>query len=159
MDMENINNQDIPQSAIDQALEKLNEGYGIIQPYLHTLSNDDRSHLSKMGDKTLSLVEKTAELAVTNPRFCPSQFNLSDLNIDLNDTRKLTVLINRLQQIVREVEDTKMLAGHEAYVQTLSFYNTVKQAVHNKVEGAQAVFDELSKRFLSGRRGKSSPKS
>jgi hypothetical protein len=65
-----------------------------------------------------------------------------------------TVVFNPLQQLSREVDDTAMLAGSEAFTQTLSFYNSVKQAARDNQPGAQALFDELKKRFAVGRPGK-----
>ncbi|MDR1672987.1 MAG: hypothetical protein LBS09_05960 [Bacteroidales bacterium] len=149
--MENINNQMIPDPVVQQTLEKLNEAYDLIRPYLHTLSNDERAATLKMGDKSLALVEKTVELATTNPELAPKYFNLEDLNIDLSDAVKLRTLLNRAQQITRDLDDTMMLAGHEAIAQSLSFYNSAKQAARDNVPGAQTVFNELKKRFAVGR--------
>jgi hypothetical protein len=154
--MSNIHSQTIPPDVIAQALEKMNEAYIIIRPYLHTLSNDERETILKMGDKSLALVEKTSELAGTNPEFAPTYFNLEDLNIDLTDALSLRALENRAQQITREISDTMMLAGNEAFTQSLMYYNGVKRAVHDKVAGAQAVYDELKKRYPVGRPKKSS---
>jgi hypothetical protein len=134
-----------------QALGKIDEAAEFLRPYLYQLTPDDRQTILKMGDKSLALVEKTSELAAVNPQFCPSYFNLDELNIDLADAVNLRTLTNRLQQLSREVDDTAMLAGSEAFTQTLSFYNTVKQAARDNQPGAQALFDELKKRFVLGR--------
>jgi hypothetical protein len=40
----------------------------------------------------------------------------------------LRVLLNKLEQLTREIEDTIMLSGSEAFTQALSYYNSVKQA-------------------------------
>jgi hypothetical protein len=147
----NIHNQSIPKEVIEQALGKVDEAIGILDSSLHTLTPDDRHKLLKMGDKSLAFVEKTSELASTNPQFCPSYLNIDDLNIDLADAVNLRTLENRLQQFFRRVEDTGMIAGSEAFVQALSYYNSVKQAAHDNIPGAQSLFEELKKRFVIGR--------
>jgi hypothetical protein len=91
------------------------------------------------------------QLAASNPQFCPSYLNLDELNIDIADAVNLRALNNRLQQLSREIEDTVMLAGSEAFTQSLSFYNSVKQAARDNVPGAESLFEELKKRFTTGR--------
>jgi hypothetical protein len=152
----NVHNSNVPKEIIDQALGKVNEAAASLDGYLYPLTSDDRQSVLKMGDKSLPFVEKTSELAKANPQFCPSYFNLDDLNIDLADVVNLRVLLNRLQQLTREVEDTIMLAGSEAYTQALSFYNAVKQAARDNVPGAEILLEELQKRFVkTGRPRKS----
>jgi len=152
--MENKHAQSIPEEVIDAALQKFNEGRELLHPYLLQLSQEERQTLFKMGDKSLAFVEKAEELATTNPQFCPSYFDAEALRIDLSDAVKLRPVVNRLQQIQRDVEDTMMVSGNEAITQALSFYSVVRQASHDKVSGALAVFTELKKRFILGRRTK-----
>jgi hypothetical protein len=147
----NIHNQSIPQDKIAEALQKIDEAFAILRQLLYPLTAEDRQTILKMGDKSLAFVEKTSELAASNPEFCPSYFNLEELRIDLADAVGLRTLSNRLHQFSSEVDDTMMLAGHEAFAQALTFYNAVKQAARDNVPGAEQLFDELKKRFTIGR--------
>jgi hypothetical protein len=147
----NIHNQSIPQDKLEETLRKIDEASNILRQYLHTLTVEDRQTIFKMGDKSLAFVEKTSELAGSNPQFCPPYFSLAKLHIDLDDATGLRTLSNRLQQFSREIDDTMMLAGHEALTQSLTFYNAVKQAARDNIPGAQPLFDELKKRFAIGR--------
>jgi hypothetical protein len=147
----NIHKQSIPQEKLTEALQKIDEAFDILRPLLYPLTVEDRQTNIKMGDKSLAFVEKTSELAASNPEFCPSYFNLEELKIDFVDAVGLRTLSNRLQQFSSEVDDTMMLAGHEALTQALTFYNAVKQAARDNVPGAQPLFDELKKRFAIGR--------
>ncbi|MDR1338862.1 MAG: hypothetical protein LBK58_02225 [Prevotellaceae bacterium] len=151
---DNIHTKSIPKEAIEQALRKIDEAIAILHPNLYSLTPDDRQRLLKMGDKSLAFVEKTGELAETNPQFAPSYFDLSEFKTDFADAVNLRTVANRLQQFSREVDDTAMLAGSEAFTQALSYYNSVKQAARDNIPGAQALFDELKKRFVLGRPGK-----
>jgi hypothetical protein len=152
--MENKHVQSIAQATIDAAMQKFNEGYELLHPFLLQLSQEERQMLFKMGDKSLAFVEKAEELAKINPQFCPSYFDAEGLQIDLSDAVKLRPVVNRLQQIQRDVEDTMMISGNEAITQALSFYSVVRQAAHDKISGALAIFNELKKRFELGRRTK-----
>jgi hypothetical protein len=148
---DNVHNQSIPKELVEQALRKVDEAMGLLDPFLYSLTPDNRQTMLKMGDKSLAFVEKAKELAVTNPQFCPSYLNIDDLDIDLADAVNLRTLDNRLQQFSCKIDDTVMLAGSEAYTQALSFYNSVKQAARDNVPGAQPLFEELKKRFILGR--------
>jgi hypothetical protein len=152
--MENIHSQSIPELELKQILDKLDEAYDMLRPYLHALSVEQRSTMLRMGDKSLALVEKTAEQAEINPQFAPQYFSLADLRVDLSEAVALRRAVTRLQQITREVEDTMMLAGHEAFAQALVYYNAVKHAAANNASGAKPVYDELRKRYPGGSRSR-----
>ena len=59
----------------------------------------------------------------------------------------LTDLARPIEQLNRTLEDTIILAGSEAYVASLAYYNSVKQAAKMNVPGALPIQDDLSKRF------------
>ena len=40
-----------------------------------------------------------------------------------------------------------MMAGSEAYIASLSYYNSVKMAAKLNVPGAKPIYDDLKKRF------------
>jgi hypothetical protein len=147
----NVHNTSIPKDLIEQAIAKIDEVIAMLKAYLYSLTPEDRQNILKMGDKSLAFVEKTDELAGINPQFVPPYVNLDDLKTDLVDAVNLRALSNRLQQLSREVDDTVMLAGSEAFTQALSIYSVVKQAARDNVPGAEAVFEELQKRFVLGR--------
>jgi hypothetical protein len=156
--MKNIHDKSIPKNLIEQALSKINEADALLDDYLDSLTPEDRQAFFKMGDKSYAFVEKTVELAAINPKFAPSYFKLDELKIDLEDAVNLRTLINRLQQLSRKLEDTAMLAGSEAIAQSLSYYNSVKQATRDNVSEARPLFEELKKRFVFGRPQKNTDK-
>ena len=74
--------------------------------------------------------------------------------VDLNELKRDLDLFNNLQSIAREinrladmVNDTRIAAGTDAYVASLSLYNSVKQASKMNVPGTKAIFDDLKKAF------------
>jgi hypothetical protein len=147
----NVHSTSIPKDLLEQAMAKLDEVMELLKAYLYSLTPEDRQDLLKMGDKSLAFVEKTSELASANPLFVPAFVSLDDLKTDLADALNLRTLSNRLHQLSREVDDTVMLAGSEAFTQALSIYSMVKQAARDNVPGAEVMFDELQKRFALGR--------
>jgi hypothetical protein len=50
------------------------------------------------------------------------------------------------------ISNTQMTAGSEAYQAALTFYNSVKVAALQGIPGAQAVYEELKRRFPGSKR-------
>ncbi|HTH57854.1 MAG TPA: hypothetical protein VL728_17525 [Cyclobacteriaceae bacterium] len=114
---------------------------------LVTLSDEERQTLPKMKDGTVAFVQKALDYCQTNPEFVPVYIGVGDLEIDLTAVKDLMRIFRPLQQITQAVEDSMMLAGSEAYVAALAYYNSVKHAAKMKVPGAQKIYDDMSARF------------
>lgn len=127
-------------SLIQQLTQKM--------PFLINLTPEERSNLPKMGDKSIPFVEKTLELAVTNPQLVPPFVNVEELRKDFSLAMDLRDILIMVKQLYEKLDDTTLAAGSEAYVSALSFYNSAKNASKMNVPGTDAVVNELSKRFV-----------
>ncbi len=119
----------------------------VLRPYLIALTPEERKQLPKMSDKTVPFVEKTLDYAKSNPQFAPAYMSIPELKIDIDAVHTLTQLARPIDQLREGLGDTMMLAGSEAYIAALAYYNSVKQAAKMNVPGARAIYDDLSKRF------------
>lgn len=144
---ENVISIQIPESDVKQVLEYLGKIQEILKPYLIALSPDERQKMLKMGDKTVSFVEKTLDYVRSNPEFVPAYMNVLEFEKDATAVKNLNVMLNPIMQLEQGIDDTEMLAGSEAYTASLIYYNSVKQATKNNVPNAAAIYDDLSKRF------------
>ena len=145
--MDNKINFAIPEEAITQATQKLNEVAAILLPYLIALTPEERRTIPKMSDKTMPFVEKTIEYCETAPQFAPPYLDSKALVGDMKVTQQLTPLLRTAIALNDGLDDTVMEAGGESYVNALSYYNSVKQAAKMNVPGAKSIYDDLSKRF------------
>ena len=119
----------------------------VLKPYLIALTPDERKKKAKMGDKTVTFVEKTTEYAVTNPEFAPSFLNVEDLLIDFKAVGDLTQIIRPLEQLVSKLGDTILLSGSEALMGGLMYYSSVKQANKSNIPNAKTIFEDLKVRY------------
>ena len=55
-----------------------------------------------------------------------------------------------LKQLESNLNDTLMVAGSEAYVGALSYYNSVKYGPRLNVADAKVIYEDLRKRFERG---------
>jgi hypothetical protein len=145
--MDNKHVNVIPPETMAEVKRKIAEVAALLVPYIIPLTVDERRHLPKMGDKTLSFVGKAHELALANPALCPQYLNVPEFGIDFEDAVSLVSLKNAVKQVYEGIDDTEMVAGSEAFQAALVFYNYVKSAAANDVYGAKAVYEELKTRF------------
>ncbi|GHT67528.1 hypothetical protein FACS189452_05410 [Bacteroidia bacterium] len=144
----------IPQEVLEQLKSKANELNTLLAPYALALTAEERRELPKMGEKTVSFVQKAHELAAANADLRPNYLNMAEFNTDMNDANGLLVVGNTTRQALETVSDIEMLAGSEAYQAALAFYNYVKLLATQDVPRARAIYEELKKRFPSRGKGK-----
>jgi hypothetical protein len=139
----------IPDDVVSQVLGLVNQAKVLLSPYVTPLTPTERHTLPKMGEKTLSFVEKAHEFAMQNPNLCPPYLNMEAFNTDFADVHNLLMLNNVTLQLHAYTDDTAMTAAYQA---ALVFYNSVKMAARQDIPGAKAVYEELRKRFPNTRR-------
>lgn len=116
-------------------------------PYLITLSDEERQNIPKMGDKTVSFVNKCYEYAQQNPGIVPRFLDLEEFKKDTEVVKQLFQIYAPLQKLVEELDDTMMMAGSEAYAAALVFYSALKTALNSGETGMKNIYEELSTRF------------
>jgi hypothetical protein len=128
-----------------------------LQPLLIALEASDRQSLAKMKDKSVPFIEKIIQYIESNPEFVPIFLNTDEMKKDFNAFTILNNFLRPLAQITRNLEDTAMLCGSEAYSAGLIYYSSVKQAAKVNVPKAKAVADDLSVRFEAQKVSKKKP--
>ena len=150
--MKNQHANAIPAPVVEQLGSLLTQAIELIAPYAIALTPDERQSLPKMGEKTLSFVEKAHQFAQQSPTVRPPYLDMAEFDIDFSDAHGLWPLKNRVRQLGELLEDTTMIAGSEAYQAALVFYGAAKIAAAQDVQGAKAVYEDLRARFPGGRR-------
>lgn len=115
--------------------------------FLINLTPEERHALPKMGDKSVSFVQKALELAQQYPTLVPPYMDVDELRRDFKLAENLRTIFNALSVLYEKISDTYLAAGSEAYLAALSFYNSAKQAAKQNIPGTDYVVNELGKRF------------
>ncbi|MDR1199533.1 MAG: hypothetical protein LBK94_11095 [Prevotellaceae bacterium] len=142
----------IPPEVLAQAQAKINEVNALLAPYILPLTPDERHDLPKMGDKTLSFVEKANDYAHHYPQLRPSYLDIAAFDVDMTDATGLRTLHISAKQLSDGIDDTSMTAGSEAYQAALVFYNAVKAAAIQDIPGAKEAYNDLKARFPRAKR-------
>jgi hypothetical protein len=145
--MENEHLEAIPADIIELVRAKLNEITTTLKPYVTALTPTERRKLPKMGDKSLTFVEKSYVYALENPTLAPSYLDMQAFGVDFADAHGLWTVRNDAQQVYEMLDDSVLSAGSESYQASLVFYNSVKAASAQDVPGAKAIYEELKHRF------------
>jgi hypothetical protein len=149
---DNKHAQAIPQEILTQAQAKIDEVKALLASYMIAITPVERHELPKMGEKTISFVEKAYDFAKQNLNLVPPYLDMNAFGVDFEDAHGLWTLVNSIRQLEENAGDTEMTAGSEAYQAALVFYKSVKMAAAQDVPGAKAVYEELKTRFPGGKR-------
>ncbi|MDR0757026.1 MAG: hypothetical protein LBF85_04175 [Tannerella sp.] len=137
----------IPPEVLAQAQAHIDETLTLLAPYLLPLTPTERRDLPKMGDKSLSFVEKARDYAHRYPQLCPSYLDMKAFDTDMSDVTGLRTVHIVAKQLASDIDDTVMIAGSEAYQAALVFYNAAKAAAAQNIPGAKEVYADLKTRF------------
>jgi hypothetical protein len=116
-------------------------------PFLLDLSPEEKQELPKMRDRNVSWVHKVLEYAQANPSLVPGYVDLKEWAKDVKLAEDLLKLYRPLAQLVSQLDDSLTLAGSEAMMASLAFYNNLKGAAKAGVPGTKPMLEDLSSRF------------
>ncbi|MDF2832354.1 MAG: hypothetical protein K0Q82_1460 [Chryseobacterium indoltheticum] len=142
---------EIPQEIITQVSSKFQEIKDLLAPYMGNMTVEERKTLPKMSDKSVAFVNKVIEYTIANPKFVPTMMDAQECKKDYIANQALLPLYAVSQQVGEMMKDTIMLTGHEAYVQALYYYGSVKLAARAGDAEAKTIAEDLSKRFPRGK--------
>ncbi|TXE10292.1 hypothetical protein [Algoriphagus aquimarinus] len=145
--MENLISIVIPEADIIKVRGDIQDIQTTMDPYFTSLTKGRAKRLTKMADGTLPFVEKATEFAISNPQFNPPFLEVEEMKKDLDAYKQLKPFMVALEQLLESFKYTISLTGSEAYDQARIYYNSIKYAAKMGVPGAQAIYDELRKRF------------
>lgn len=121
----NIQFTDEQKATIETAIKSLKDAFS---PILVSLTAEEKKSMLILGDKSLSFVNKNLMFSKQNPEFIPSYLNQSEWEIDLLGWNTLAPYNSQLTELSSLLNDTIAQCGNEAYRQSLTYYNNVKQA-------------------------------
>ncbi len=148
--MEGLQNQisiQIPPKERQAIIQKLEEVYTALKPYVIALTLEERRQLPKMSDGNAPFVEKALRYAKAQPELAPPFLKVEEMDIDFKAVNDLASILHVANRISSDLDDTIKLAGSEAWMAALAYYNSVKLGAKMNVPGARTVYEDLGKRF------------
>jgi hypothetical protein len=103
--------------------------------------------LPKMGDQTLSVVEKAQDCACQYLPLCLSYLDLTALGTDLTAAAGLCTVHIVAGRLSDDVDDTVMVAGSEACLSVFVFAAAVRSAAAQDISGVREVYGDRTARL------------
>ena len=129
----------IPEAELQTVKEAIATLKTTLSPYLIAISAEERQRIP--------IVEKVMDYAQEDSQFLPPFIDLNELSKDWEVVKRLAPLLRDLQQVESNLNDTVMMAGSEAYVGALGYYNSVKYGARVNVADAKVIHEDLKQRF------------
>jgi hypothetical protein len=136
---------------INEDLQSTLEKYLIIAPDF-ALSEAERRRLQGSGIRRYGFIDTVSDLVLSNPEYSPQFLNETTLKNLLRNIEELRDASAKIQQIARTNSDLLLKISDEAYLFSLMYYNTVRDAAKKRIPGAEAIYRLLQPFFKRSRR-------
>lgn len=147
MSTKNVVSIQIPEEELQVIKDAMATLKTTLSPYLIAITPSERQTIPKMSEGTQPFVEKALEYARNDAHFLPPYVDLAEMEKDWDTVKALMPILRDFRQLESNLGDTVMMAGSEAYVGALSYYNSVKYGARVNVADAKVIFEDLKKRF------------
>jgi hypothetical protein len=138
-------------SITNKDLEEIKSAIAVLKsklsPHLKSISSEDRLQVPRMGEKSVTFVQKACEHCEANPDLAPSFLDLGEMKDDIAAFEQIRMLYAPISQLANSLNDTMLLSGNDAYTCALVFYHAVKNASKGNVQGAETIYNDLSSCF------------
>jgi hypothetical protein len=118
-------------------------------PFLIGLTAEERRTLTAIDVSNKAFTEDAINAGVGNSTLVPSYISMVNMQNDLTLFTQLDEISALANQLCERIEDTRMLAGSEAYGQALNLYKAFTSAADAGVPGTDSIVEQLKKRFAS----------
>lgn len=122
--------------------------------FLIGLKEGERVRLRKVAHGNKLFISDVLLFAKNNPYILPPHTTFEHLEKDFTLHQQLTELQGIVSQLALMLEDTRIVAGSQAFKTSLQSYKMAKMAAEKGVPGAKTIVEELAKRFEGQKSGK-----
>jgi hypothetical protein len=113
------------------------------------LTSTQKRSMPMLNDGRRPFAEKCMSFAANDARIVPPYTDVSALKEDLALYDMIGPIEMESASVAEMISNIRMAAGSDAYVASLSIYNSAKGAAKLGLPGSKAIVDELSKLFES----------
>lgn len=105
-------------SAISFINEKLSD--------LITISELEKSTLYKANCDTINFVRENLKMAEKNPELVPADVDVKEIRKDVELIKAIEKIQKPIYELLKKMDDSKLVAGSEAYLPSMAIYNAIK---------------------------------
>lgn len=118
-------------------------------PFLIGLTVEEKTTLPAINVDNKIFTEDAINAAVNNMDMLPGYLSVIGVQTDMKLFNQLDELVPMVRKQLEKLEDTRFLAGSEAYTTALMIYKLFGAAAESGIPGADAIVAQLRERFTS----------
>ncbi len=126
-------------------------------PFLIGLTVEEKTTLPAINVDNKIFTEDAINAAVNNMDMLPGYLSVSGVQTDMKLFNQLDELVPMVRKQLEKLEDTRFLAGSEAYTTALMIYKLFGAAAESGIPGADAIVAQLRERFTSNGNSPNNP--
>lgn len=138
----------LTEEVIASVITKINE-INTLLPFLIGLTPSERISLPKISKSNKLFVDDALNSMKTLPKLLPSYIKPEEIAKDYTLYEQLNSISLYLDELAEKVNDTRTLAGSEAYSASLMAYRMYKAATDSGIPGADVLYQRLHQRFAN----------
>jgi hypothetical protein len=116
-------------------------------PFLIRKSEKQRKDSFRHDDKSMAFIAKALEHAINNPHMLTESIDMAEWKIKFLLSSKLREILQLIEPLTQNIEDTLMDSGDDALQDAFCFFNSVYAANIKDVPGAKTVYKDLESLF------------
>lgn len=122
-------------TAVKTALQTINTNL----PFLIGLTKEERIALPAIDVNNKAFAEDAISAGLNNATLIPAYVSVATMQNDMTLFNQLDEIAGIVNQLLEKIEDTKLLAGSEAYVSALTLYRLFGAAAEAGVPGSDTI--------------------
>jgi hypothetical protein len=144
-------------AAFTAITELLTEAAELFAEFGATFTPSDRERLLSVGLKNLGFIQTAYTQAQANPALVPGYLDMTEFKEAMEDMERKRVLLTLTEQFGKTLSDSMLTDSDSAFHDALDFYNYVKNAARQRVNGAEPVYALLKPYFKRSRPSTAEP--
>lgn len=116
------------------------------------LTAEDRVSYGTIKENNKLFVNKSKTLMEQNSNLVPPFIDMEEFNRDFEARKIIEDTLLRIDRIVRNLSDIKILLDNDNYHDSLAFYRAIKYWAMEQQEGAIAIHEQLKIYFPNSRK-------
>ncbi len=133
-------------TALDQAIQSIET---ILSGKTINLTPEQRQQYGRIAEQNKLFVNKAKSYMEQYPQYIPGFLDKTEFDKDYSMREQLEGRLQRLDSVVEQLSDTKILLDHDNYHNSITFYRNVRYLSGENVPGTNVIYDDMKQFFVT----------
>lgn len=133
-------------TALDQAIQSIES---TLSGKTINLTPEQRQQYGRIAEQNKLFVNKAKSYMEQYPQHIPGFLDKAEFDKDYTAREQLEGRLQRLDSILEQLSDTKILLDHDNYHNSITFYRNLRYLSGENVPGTNVIYDDMKQFFVS----------